>query len=273
MYNLPLIPFPTSGDPDPTDLPWWLHWIDSCPSTNTWALTHADRLHHGAVAFTRRQTAGRGQHGRIWHSPTGVLTASFILDFPMAQLSGLSLVVGLAAIHAIEDLLPDQRGRLQLKWPNDVLIEGRKVAGILCEATSESSSGQTRVVVGIGLNRCVDFVQTGLTPEQVCNAISLHQVSSLIPEELVLLERLRYYLTQVRDIIAQKYNSPHFSGIVPLFPELHHRDGLRDRPITLELNGETISGQATGLDDQGQLLLQLPNGTIRGFTSGRIIQF
>jgi len=271
MYNLPLIPFPALGDPDPTDLPWWLHWVDSCPSTNTWALTHADRLHHGAVVFTRRQTAGRGQHGRIWHSPSGALTASFVLDFPTTQLSGLPLAIGLAAIYAIEDLLPDQQGKLQLKWPNDVLIAGRKVAGILCEATS--ISGQTRIVVGIGLNRCVDFAQAGLGLEQIQNAISLHQVSSLIPEELVLLERLRHYLTQVRDIIAQKYSSPQFSGIVPLFPELHHRDGLRDRPITLELNGESILGQAIGLDDRGQLLLQLPNGTVRSFASGRVIQF
>lgn len=273
MYNLPLIPFPASGNPDPTDLPWWLHWLDSCPSTNTWALTHADRLHQGSVVFTRHQTAGRGQRGRTWHSPTGVLTASFILDFPIAQLSGLSLVIGLAAIHAIEDLLPDQQGKLRLKWPNDVLIEGRKVAGILCEATSGSSSEYTRVVVGIGLNRCVDFVQAGLASDQVGNAISLHQISSLVPEELVLLERLRHYLVQVRDIIAQKHDSPQFQGILPLFGELHQRDGLRDRPVTLELHGEIISGQTIGFDDQGRLFLQLPDGAMRSFTSGRVIQF
>ncbi|WP_197985300.1 biotin--[acetyl-CoA-carboxylase] ligase [Leptolyngbya sp. Cla-17] len=267
-----LIPFPASGNPDPMDLPGWLHWVDSCPSTNTWATTHADRLPHGAVVFTRRQTAGRGQHGRTWHSPMGVLTASFILDFPMPQLSGLSLVIGLAVIHAIEDLLPDQRGRLCLKWSNDVLIAGRKVAGILCEATSGSRSGQTRVVVGIGLNRCVDFVQAELSPDQVGNAISLHEIST-VPEELDLLERSRHYLMQVRDIVVQHWDSSRFDGIVPLFPELHQRDGLRDRSITLELNGESISGQAVGFDDQGRLLVRSPQGVIHPFTSGRIIQY
>lgn len=272
MYSLPLTPFPTAGDRDPMNLPGWLHWVDSCPSTNTWAVTHADRLPHGAVVFTRRQTAGRGQHGRIWHSPTGVLTASFILDFPIAQLSGLSLVIGLAVIHAIEDLLPDQRGSLRLKWSNDVLIAGRKVAGILCEA-SGSRSRQTRVVVGIGINRCVDFVQAGLSADQVGNAISLHDISSVVPEELDLLERSRHYLMQVRDIVVQKYDSTDFSGIVSLFPELHQRDGLRDRSITLELNGEEISGQAIGFDDQGRLLLRSPQGMIHPFTSGRIIQY
>ena len=271
MYSLPLIPFPTDGDPNPLDLPGWLHWVDSCPSTNTWAATHADRLPHGAVVFTRHQTAGRGQHGRTWHSPTGVFTASFVLDFPIAQLSGLSLVIGLALIYAIEDLLPDQRGRLRLKWSNDLLIAGRKVAGILCEA-SGNRSRQTRVVVGVGLNRCVDFVQAGLSLDQVGNAISLHEIS-VVPDELALLERSRHYLMQVRDIVAQKCDSPQFCGIVPLFPDLRQRDGLRDRPITIEINKEAISGQAIGFDDQGRLLLRSPNLIVRAFTSGRIIQY
>ncbi|MEX0267550.1 biotin--[acetyl-CoA-carboxylase] ligase [Leptolyngbyaceae cyanobacterium UHCC 1019] len=271
MYSLPLTPFPTSGDLDPQDLPDWLHWLDSCPSTNTWATTHTDRLLHGAVVFTRHQTAGRGQHGRTWHSPTGVLTASFILDFSTAQLSGLSLVIGLAVIHAIEDLLPHQRGRLRLKWSNDVLIAGRKVAGILCEASGRS--GHTRVVVGIGINCCVDFIQAGLSADQIGNAISLHEISHVVPDALALLERSRHYLMQVRDIVVQKYDSPNFSGIVPLFPELHQRDGLRDRPITLELNGEAISGQAAGFDDQGRLLVRSSEGILHAFTSGRIMQY
>jgi BirA family transcriptional regulator, biotin operon repressor / biotin---[acetyl-CoA-carboxylase] ligase len=271
VYRLSLVPFPPSGTPHPRDMPDWLHWVDSCPSTNTWATTHVDRLTHGAVVFTRHQTAGRGQHGRTWHSPTGVLTASFILDFPIAHLSGLSLVIGLAVIHAIEDLLPDQRGKLRLKWSNDVLIAGRKAAGILCEAAGHS--GRTRVVVGIGLNRCVDFVQAGLSADQIGNAISLHEISTVVPDELALLERSRYYLMQVRDIVVQKQDSTQFAGIISLFPELHQRDELRDRPVTIDLNGDLISGQAVGFDDQGRLLVRSPQGIIRAFTSGRIIQY
>lgn len=233
-------------------------------------MTHADDLDHGAVVFTRRQTAGRGQYGRTWHSPTGVLTASFILDFPTAQLLGLSLAIGLAVIHAVEDLLPDQQGRFRLKWPNDVLIEGHKLAGILCEATSGSRSGHTQVVVGIGLNRCVNFAQAGLAANQVGNAISLHQISSLVPEELALLERLRHYLVQVSDILSQTGDSLQSFGITPLLPELHRRDELRDRSIKLELNGEALKGQAIGFDDWGRLLLRLQDGVIRTFASGRV---
>lgn len=249
--------------------PDWLQWVDSCPSTNTWALTHRDRLQHGDVVFTRQQTAGRGQHGRTWHSPVGVLTASFVLDFATASLSGLSLVVGLAVIYAIEDVLPAQRGQLQLKWSNDVWIAERKVAGILCEATSQAGSSQTRVIVGLGLNRCADFAQAGLDANHVGNAISLHQISDQVPEELALLERSRHYLMQVRDIVTQK--SATQVGLVALFPELRERDGLRDRFITLDLDHQAISGQAVGFDDQGRLLLRSPAGRVQAFTCGRVI--
>lgn len=235
-------------------------------------MAHATNLHHGAVVFTRHQTAGRGQHGRTWHSPPGVLTASFILDrLPTAQLPGLSLAVGLAVIYAVEDLLSEQQGKLRLKWANDVLIEERKLAGILCEATSRSSSGNSRVVVGIGLNRCIDFAKAGLATDRVGNAISLHQISSMVPEELSLLERLRHYLMQVSDILSQRSDSLESSGIAAFLPELHQRDILRDRSVILELVGEHISGRAVGFDPQGRLLLRLPNDEVKAFASGRVI--
>jgi BirA family biotin operon repressor/biotin-[acetyl-CoA-carboxylase] ligase len=181
------------------------------------------------------------------------------------------LAVGLAVIYAVEDLLSNQQGKLRLKWANDVLIEERKLAGILCEATSRSSSGNSRVVVGIGLNRCIDFAQVGLAADRVGNAISLHQISSMVPEELSLLERLRHYLMQVSAILSQRRGAPDSSGIAAFLPELHQRDILRDRSVILELVGEHISGQAVGFDPQGRLLLRLPNDEVKAFASGRVI--
>jgi len=265
--RLPLISFPVSGNPKPSNLPWWLHWVESCPSTNTEAIARASDLHHGEVIFTRQQTAGRGQHGRTWYAPPGVLTASFVLDrIPCSQLSGLSLAAGLAVIHAVKDLLPDLHSRLCLKWSNDVLISGRKLAGILCEASS--SGFNTRVVVGIGLNRCADLTQAGLEPSLVNSAISLHQISSLVPDELVLLERLRHYLLQVSDILAQPN-----SGIAAFLSELRDRDFLYNRLVRLELAEEQMTGQAVGIDAWGRLLLRLENGETRAFTSGRVVWY
>jgi BirA family transcriptional regulator, biotin operon repressor / biotin---[acetyl-CoA-carboxylase] ligase len=278
MYRV----FPSSDDLNLDDRPNWLHWVEQCASTNTWAIAHAADLGHGDVVFTRHQTAGKGQQGRIWHSPPGVLTASFVLDrLPTAQLPGLSLAAGLAVIYAIEDLLaidpPTEQSRqpferedlLRLKWSNDVLLDRRKVAGILCEATSSLSAGTARVVVGIGLNRCVDFAEAGLTADAIGEAASLHQVFPTVPDEFALLERLRYYLLQVANLFSRA--APERPGLALLLPELRRRDALIDRFIRIELPGESVSGQAAGIDDSGRLLLRLPDQQIRTFTSGHVL--
>lgn len=250
----------------PPHLPEWLHWLESCPSTNTWAIDHLTALHHGDVIFTPRQTAGRGQHGRTWHSPPGVLTASFVLDrIPIVQLPGFSLAAGLAAIYAIEELVVNCQGVLRLKWTNDVLLHGRKLAGILCEATSMGTIG--RVVMGIGLNRCVDFDSAGLDAGAVGRAVSLHQVSLLVPSELVFLERLRHYLLQTAGLMRSEGGS----GLSVLLPAIRSRDALIEHQITLDLGGEKISGIGAGISCSGHLLLRLPNGEVRSFVSGHVL--
>jgi BirA family transcriptional regulator, biotin operon repressor / biotin---[acetyl-CoA-carboxylase] ligase len=257
-------------------LPPWLCWVESCPSTNTWAMNHSARLNHGSVVFTRRQTAGRGQQGRVWYAPPGVVTASFVIDrIPVSQLPGLSLAVGLAAIYAIEDLMPDLEGMLQLKWPNDILINERKIAGILCEAVSGQNG--YRVVVGIGLNRCVDFALAGreetLMSKQNCvsvSPISLHEVSGDVPDEVPLLTQVRHYLLQVADILLRADAPDQPSGLTLLLPELRRRDILYGREITLELEEQVATGQAMGISESGQLLLRLPDNRIEVFSSGRV---
>jgi BirA family biotin operon repressor/biotin-[acetyl-CoA-carboxylase] ligase len=101
----------------------------------------------GTVVVARQQTQGRGRHGRDWFSPEGNLYASILLrpGLPPARLSELSFVVALAAADAVDAVLPGWRARL--KWPNDVLIEGEKVAGILVEIVEDNAA-----VIGIGLN-------------------------------------------------------------------------------------------------------------------------
>jgi BirA family transcriptional regulator, biotin operon repressor / biotin---[acetyl-CoA-carboxylase] ligase len=269
---------PDSKDASKSEtLPPWLCWVKSCPSTNTWALNHPARLQHGEAVFTRQQTAGRGQQGRVWYAPPGVMTASFVLDqVPVSQLPGLSLAVGLAVIYAVEDLIPSLEGTLQLKWPNDILINARKVAGILCEATL--GEGGRRVVVGIGLNRQVDFglispaeKQTlGQGENAIANPISLHEVSPDIPDEVPLLTQIRYYLLQVADMLIRAEGSEQPSGLSPLLPELRRRDVLFGRDISLDLGAEIVTGQAMGISESGQLLLRLPDNQIHAFSSGRV---
>jgi BirA family biotin operon repressor/biotin-[acetyl-CoA-carboxylase] ligase len=222
------------------------------------------------VVFTQRQTAGRGQHGRTWFAPAGVLTASIVLDhFCPSQLSAISLVAGLAVINAVEALVPALRDSLRLKWMNDVYAQDRKLAGILCQTTLSRNSDQVRVIVGIGLNRQVDFEQAGLTSAQISQAISLHELSAPVPTELLLLECLRDYLMQVANVLSKTE-----AGELDAFlPELRDRDLLLNRSIEFSTVEETLSGQASGIDAMGRLLLQLPNGEVKAFSSGRVINW
>jgi len=250
--------------------PEWLHWLEQCPSTNTWA-AQAIALQQGDVVFTRQQTAGRGQHGRSWDSPPGVLTASFVLEqIPIAHLAGISLAAGLAVIDAVEELVPTLQGELRLKWINDVFWQGRKLAGILCESAIKSSAESARVVVGIGLNRWVEFERLEWR-DDFARRVSLHQVAiasshpqGSAPDELGLLERLRHHLL----LIAERLRS---QGISALLPDLRQRDFLMGKFITVETVGEAVAGEAVGIGDRGELRLRLSDGTERTFISGHIL--
>ena len=238
--------------------PPWLHWLAQTPSTNSWALAHAAELQHGDVVFTPQQTAGRGQGDRVWYSPPGVLTASFILDgVAPRHWPALSLASSLAVIYAIEDLLPACRQLLQLKWPNDVWCHQRKLAGILAEVQGQ------RVVVGIGCNRQVaDFSEW----EASINPISLHQIQAVVPSELLLLERCRHYLLELAGMLTER------GGCDPLLPELRRRDGLFGKAICIDLPlpSQHWSGTGRGVDEQGRYQIQNSEGVVRSFAAGRI---
>uniref|UniRef100_B8HNZ3 biotin--[biotin carboxyl-carrier protein] ligase n=1 Tax=Cyanothece sp. (strain PCC 7425 / ATCC 29141) TaxID=395961 RepID=B8HNZ3_CYAP4 len=244
----------------------WLHYLDRCDSTNTWAIANAAALQPGDVVFTRQQTAGRGQQGRVWYSPPGVLTASFFLSgVPTSCLPGFSLAAGLAVIFAIEDLATTLEGQLRLKWPNDLWLGDRKLAGILTEVTL-STAQKAQVVVGVGLNRCVDLSQIETEPGLSQRAISLDQIVQTLPDELSLLQRIRHHLLGAVGVVHQ-------IGLAALLPELHRRDGLRDRQIGLDLGDRQITGIAAGLTASGELCLRLANNEIQSFSCGRVIQW
>src|SRR4051812_5602356 len=126
---------------------------DTLPSTNAEALTRARGGERGPFWITAaRQTAGRGRRGNVWISEPGNLYASLLLTdaAPAAHLPELCFVVALAVRDAVADLAPRLASELKLKWPNDLLLDGAKLAGILIEA--ESVGGVTAVAAGVGVN-------------------------------------------------------------------------------------------------------------------------
>jgi BirA family transcriptional regulator, biotin operon repressor / biotin---[acetyl-CoA-carboxylase] ligase len=227
----------------------WLTDLESCASTNSWALEHLDRLRHGDVVSTARQLAGRGRDGRAWVAPPGTMTFSVVLDPGAADARSLALAAGLACIHAVTDFIPGLGAKLAIKWPNDVLLEHRKLAGILCEA----SGG--RLVVGIGLNR------VAVLPAELA-ATSLHEHGEA-PADMVLLAAIRGYLLEAVGLCGLR-------GLAPLLPQLRARDVLLGRSVSVETRQGRIDGTGGGIDATGRLLVIVPGGGIAEVDAGHV---
>lgn len=157
-----------------------VEWHEVLPSTMDLAHSRAaEGAPHGTAVAARVQTAGRGRRGRTWHSPAGGLWMSVVCrPSDPGGVEHLSLRVGLAVAQTLERLFPDLP-RLTVKWPNDVLLGGRKLAGILCEARWEGAT-PAWVIAAVGLNVCNPI------PDEVADqAIRLAEyLPGLIPEPL-----------------------------------------------------------------------------------------
>jgi BirA family transcriptional regulator, biotin operon repressor / biotin---[acetyl-CoA-carboxylase] ligase len=224
--------------------------VETCDSTSTWALEHLRDLRHGDIVRTHRQTAGRGRDGRAWAAPPGTLTCSAVLDVPAACAAAMALAAGLACLHAVADACPAVDDALAIKWPNDLLLHHRKLAGVLCEGREK------RLVVGIGLNRAAEL------PDGL-HATSLHRHAAP-PSEDDLLRALRGYLLEAAGLVAAR-------GLEPLLPELRRRDALVGRSLEIEGRCGRQGGIGGGIDHDGRLLLVVPGGGIAAIDAGHVI--
>ena len=239
----------------------WLIELETCPSTNTWALEHGEALAHGACVWTRRQTAGRGRNGSAWIAPAGVLTASFALHQRHAT-PQLALAAGLAVCHAVEDLCPALR--VGLKWPNDCVVstggEPRKLAGILCERSAKDT-----VVVGIGLNvdphwaEDRDSLLLAVGRTYPPTSLAEHAAPPAMED---LLDGLRRYLLEAAGLLQ----ADQWHRIVDSWRD---RDVLQGRELVVATGADELKGRATGIDDQGRLTLDRSDGPV-ALTSGSI---
>jgi BirA family transcriptional regulator, biotin operon repressor / biotin---[acetyl-CoA-carboxylase] ligase len=195
---------------------------------------------HGAVAVAEHQTAGRGRSGRSWEdtASTALLFSVMLRPATERRLPELSLVAGLAVACALE---AETGSRALVKWPNDVLLDERKVAGILLEAAGD------RVVCGIGIN--VNQEELALPAQTRTPATSIrlatgttHDRGSVLAG--VLAELDRFYETWLRD------------GLDPLVPELEQRNAIRGWRV--RVGG--VAGTAGAIAPDGRLSIRLDRG-------------
>jgi BirA family transcriptional regulator, biotin operon repressor / biotin---[acetyl-CoA-carboxylase] ligase len=154
-----------------------IHVFGRLDSTNSFALTHAhDPAQHGLVVLAREQTAGRGQHGRTWQAPADTSVLMSLLLFPPPRMHRPALLTAWAAVSVCEAVFKLANLQADIKWPNDVLIRGKKVCGILIEQrTTAKTEFPLASVVGIGLN--VAQSTEMLAESQLPDACSLSQMA------------------------------------------------------------------------------------------------
>jgi BirA family transcriptional regulator, biotin operon repressor / biotin---[acetyl-CoA-carboxylase] ligase len=204
----------------------------------------------GAVAACDEQTAGRGRQGRLWTAPPGTaILCSVVLRPPSERVvSGLSLVAGTAVAEALEGATGLA---VQVKWPNDIMLNRRKVAGILAEA----SGG--RIVVGIGVN--VNQERSQLPEETKVPPASLFTSDGIRRERAPLLVSLLERLEQCYDAWLE-------SGLDGVYGSLGSRDFLRGRRVTVD--GSV--GVGVKIDRDGRFLFAADDG-VRAVESGEIL--
>ena len=226
-------------------------------STNTRAielLAAEDAVSSPCLVYSELQTAGRGRGGNQWWSANGSLTFSLIVDFKQTALSAsqiplLPLLTGMAILKTGQSLLPD--GTFQLKWPNDVFLADRKLAGVLIEVPSQSSG---HAVIGVGLNVNNSFARA---PEQLsATGTSLaDQSRTTYP----LIEVLRTLVREF-DLLLESFAAG--KGLIAQWPDYCLLTGKK---ITLRTGSASVTGRCQGVDINGALLLKTEAGVQRFF--------
>jgi len=214
-----------------------------------------------AVVLAEHQTGGRGRRGRGWVAPPGGAICLSLgwqyADMP-ADLSALSLVVGLCVVNALRELAV---GPVQLKWPNDLVTVQGKLGGILIEMRAEAG-GPVHVVVGIGLNVLLDDAARDAVKAtgNIADDIRAHRTP--VPDRNAIVAALLTRLVPALDGFPRH-------GLAPHLADWHQCDALFDREVRIENAGEISRGMARGVDSHGALLVETPAGVQR-FISGEV---
>lgn len=244
-------------DPEALLPPLRLLAFESIDSTNEELRRRAAQAApEGTAAVAETQTSGRGRQGRRWDSPRGNLHCSLLLrpGCSAAAAANLSFAAALAVADAIEPLLPTA-SRLAFKWPNDVLLGGRKVAGILLETEIKGETVDW-VVLGVGVN-VVAFPQQAMYPATSLAAAGCDRADAR--------EVMESYFDHIRIWYARWRNE----GFAPLRAAWLARAGGRGETVEVQMGNERLVGRFTDLDADGALILELSGG-LRRITAGDV---
>jgi BirA family transcriptional regulator, biotin operon repressor / biotin---[acetyl-CoA-carboxylase] ligase len=233
-----------------------LHFHERLGSTSDEAKTLAEHgAPDGTVIVAREQTAGRGRLNRVWFSPEGNLFMSAILRPAVApaHAAELGFLGAVAVAEAVENCLP-HTASIRLKWPNDVLVNGAKVAGVLLE--SQLGRLDVRwIVLGIGLNVLHRPEDAPYPATSLTLAGAQQTAETMLP---LVLQRLSTW----RELWRRH-------GFAPVRAEWLRRGHAWGEVLEVRIGGSLVRGRFAGLDDDGALLLETPGGGQR-ITAGDV---
>ena len=265
-----------AGEPNKFNLPLLKAWMkenrktcevfthDQIDSTNNEVerlLANGQKAPFAVLA--NQQDKGRGRMGRIWHSPKGgniYLSMGFRPNVQAIRIRNFTLWQGLNICNFLRNYLGNDK--IKIKWPNDIFFEGKKLAGMLSEASIDCERIKT-LIFGIGLNVNVSsrHYPKGLVNESVA-------LQDIIGEQL----RLHELASKLIKIILANYNKT-------ITQDLHDEllkgwdevDELKGKKIRISSGNEKITGKASGIDSEGNLLVKLRNGRFKKVHSGEIV--
>lgn len=230
-----------------------LELIPVIDSTNQYLLNKTEQLNSGDACVAEYQQAGRGRRGRQWFSPFGTnlyLSMYWRLDQGPAAAMGLSLVIGIVMADVLRELSGQD---IRVKWPNDLYLNDKKLAGILVEMAGKTGDC-AHIVLGTGINLAMHNPDQTIVNQQWSNLGHIDR--NLLVAKL--LQSLRETLVQFEQL-----------GLSPFIQHWNELDNFLNRPVKLLIGDDVIKGIARGINEQGALLLE-QNGVIKPFIGGEI---
>lgn len=238
-----------------------IDYVETCDSTQRIAHEEAQQgAEEGTVIIAEEQTSGKGRLSRPWTSTAHQGIWMSVITRPaltLHQAPQMTLVAAVAVTRAIEEVTGIQA---QIKWPNDVLINGKKVTGILTELQADPDRIKA-IIIGIGIN--VNQEKTDFPDALLPIATSLKMVLGESVNRAKLIAKTLQYLEQ----FTQLYEAHGFSPIKLLWEGYSNTVGKSIRAVMIN---ETIEGTALGISEEGMLEVQLADGTVRGIYSADI---
>ncbi|ALR74944.1 bifunctional biotin--[acetyl-CoA-carboxylase] ligase/biotin operon repressor BirA [[Enterobacter] lignolyticus] len=226
-------------------------------STNQYLLDRLSELHSGDTCVAEYQQAGRGRRGRKWFSPFGAnlyLSMYWRLEQGPAAAIGLSLVIGIVMAEVLQRLGAEG---VRVKWPNDLYLQDRKLAGILVELTGKTGDA-AQIVIGAGVNLTMRRVESEVVNQGWTN---LQEAGVRIDRNMLAVQLIKE-LREALNLFEQE-------GLTPYLSRWEKLDNFINRPVKLIIGEKEIFGISRGIDTQGALLLE-QDGVIKPWVGGEI---